>query len=119
MIIVKNETFDDGFPKKVAAYCDNCGEITEMKKHGIYEKYNVSYEENHTKTTLITVPRYRCVKCKKTHVAINENHIPYSSYDRSMKEKVLYDYQKKESTVEELCTYYQISVDLLYTWIHK
>lgn len=48
----------------------------EWKKHDVYERWLISFENGHTVTYRITVTRYRCSSCGHTHAVLPESIVP-------------------------------------------
>jgi transposase-like protein len=87
------------------------------KKHGVYNRYLISFENGHTVTYRITVVRYRCKSCGHTHAILPECIIPYQSYSFLFILAVLKDYFSRSLVVKDICIKYNISVSTLYSWI--
>lgn len=85
-------------------------------KHAVYERYLISFENNHSVTYTILVTRYRCSSCGHTHAVLPEFIIPYQSYSFLFIITVMRAYFTKALTVEKICEKYDISISTLYSW---
>lgn len=85
-------------------------------KHAVYERYLISFENNHSVTYTILVTRYRCSSCGHTHAILPELIIPYQSYSFLFIISVMRAYFTKALTVEKICKKYDISISTLYSW---
>ena len=97
--------------------CPLCGsKYPQWKKHGVYERYLISFKNNQAITDQITITRYRCHSCHGTHAILPECIIPYQSYSLLFILSVLKDYFTRTLSVESICLKYEISVSTLYSW---
>lgn len=95
-------------------YCSN--EHPDWKKHAVYERYLISFENGRTVSYQITIVRYRCSSCSHTHAILPEFIIPYQSYSLLFILAVMRDYFIGFLTVDRICAKYDISVSTLYSW---
>jgi len=97
--------------------CPFCSaEHPDWKKHAVYERYLISFENGRTVSCQITIVRYRCSSCGHTHAILPELIIPYQSYSLLFILAVMRDYFISSLTVEDICAKYDISVSTLYSW---
>ena len=88
----------------------------DWKKHAVYDRYLISFENECTVSYLVTIVRYRCSSCGHTHAILPESIIPYQSYSFLFIIAVMRDYFTTSLTVEGICAKYVISVSTLYSW---
>ena len=97
--------------------CPFCpAEYPDWKKHAVYDRYLISFENGITITYRITITRYRCQSCGHTHAILPELIIPYQSYSLLFIIAVMRDYFIGSLTIESICIKYDISVSTLYSW---
>lgn len=97
--------------------CPLCGsKYPQWKRHGVYKRYLISFKNNQAITDQITITRYRCASCSRTHAILPESIIPYQSYSLLFILSVLKDYFTRNLSVESICIKYEISVSTLYSW---
>lgn len=97
--------------------CPSCRtEHPDWKRHAVYERYLISFENGHTLTYQVSVTRYKCSSCGHTHAVLPELLIPYKSYSLLFILSVMRDYFIGALTVEGICAKYTISVSTLYSW---
>ena len=105
--------------------CPHCQVVhPDWKRHAVYERYLISYENRNTITYQITIIRCKCSSCGHTHAILPDCIIPYQSYSLLFILAVMRDYFISSLSVEAICVKYDISVSTLYTWkklflIHK
>jgi hypothetical protein len=95
--------------------CSHCGAAA-LSPCGEYKRYLVSFENGAVVSERITVPRFVCASCGKTHAVLPDVLIPHGSYSLRFVVSVLLSYCRKEMTVSELCARYGIAVSVLYAW---
>lgn len=88
----------------------------DWKKHGLYSRYIISFENGHTICHQINIIRYRCSSCGHTHAVLPDIIIPYQSYSLNFIIAVLQDYFSHSLTIAGICSKYDISVSTLYLW---
>lgn len=98
--------------------CPYCGEKGKFKRHGKYSRYVVEWIEGQRHCSSISVIRFRCGNCRKTHAYLPSFLIPYTSYGMCFVLTVLIQYFKGDMTVEQICGKYDISESMLYRWVH-
>lgn len=97
--------------------CPSCGaEHPSWKKHGVYLRNLIMFEDGHAAAHLITITRFRCSSCGHTHAILPSFLIPFQSYSFLFIISVMYDYFHKTITIDQICTKYGISASTLYTW---
>lgn len=118
MVILKTEEELNALAKRYTFYCGVCKKETSMRRHGSYQGYLIDYSEGSVVNNRVTVPRLRCDECKTTHAVLLECYIPKGSYHKKIRDMAIRDYYNNIN-IEKICKKYEISVDLLYSWIHK
>jgi hypothetical protein len=88
----------------------------DWKKHAVYDRYLISFENGCTVSYQVTIVRYRCSSCGHTHAVLPESIIPYQSYSFLFIIAVMRDYFTNSLTVDGICDKYDISVSTLYSW---
>lgn len=78
--------------------CPSC-KSPNLKPHGSYHRYVISYADNKRYEYLISISRVRCASCLKTHSAIPVSIIPYKQYDLAFITAVLFAYFSKKRVV--------------------
>jgi hypothetical protein len=75
------------------------------------------YKGKRIQTTL-TIPRYLCESCGRTHALLPDVLIPFGSYSLRFVLTILRAYKNRTGTVAELCMDWEIAISTLYGWIH-
>jgi transposase-like protein len=88
----------------------------DWKKHAVYERWLIYYENGNTTAYRLEITRYKCPSCKHTHAILPESIIPYQSYSILFIISVIKDYYTSSLNIAEICTKYDISVSTLYSW---
>ena len=88
----------------------------DWRRHAVYERWLISYENGRTVTDRLEITRYKCLSCGHTHAILPELIIPYQSYSFIFIISVMRDYYTHSLTVEGICDKYDISVSTLYSW---
>lgn len=97
--------------------CPYCGaKHPDWKKHAVYERCLISFENGQVVAYRIIVVRYKCSSCNHTHAILPEYIIPYQSYSFLFIIAVMRDYFTGSLTVEGICDKYGIAVSTLYSW---
>lgn len=97
--------------------CPFCpAEHPDWKRHAVYDRYLISFENGCTVSHRVTVIRYRCSSCGHTHAVLPEFIIPYQSYSFLFIIAVMRDYYASSLTVEAICVKYGIFISTLYSW---
>ena len=120
---LKNLSAEDLFNKYMAEFkpgehsCPWCStKDPDWKKHAVYGRWLISFENGAAVTYRIEITRYKCSSCGHTHAILPESIIPYQSYSFLFILAVLRDYHARSLTVEAICDKYGISVSTLYSW---
>ena len=109
-MIIQNERNNKNFQ----LICPKCSSPL-LKKHGFYDRHIVDYIDSEVKETILQVQRYYCKSCGTTHALVDNNVIPYRIYTLNFIKNVLLDLLKN-IPIDEICTKYQISFQLIYIW---
>lgn len=97
--------------------CPSCRtKHPDWRRHAVYERWLISYENGGTVTYRIKINRYKCSSCGCTHAILPESIIPFQSYSLLFIVSVMKDYYTRLLTVESICAKYDISVSTLYSW---
>lgn len=98
--------------------CPGCGALGHMSYFSSYRRDLISVSEGKRVEASLTVPRFRCISCGRTHAILPDVLIPFSSYSLRFIIAVLLEYLQHKRTVADLCEHWEISVSTLYGWIH-
>lgn len=98
--------------------CPHCGRKGRFKRHGEYSRYIVEWAGGKKHCSLISIVRFRCGDCGRTHAYLPSLMIPYTSYGLCFVLAVLIQYFQKSMTVMQICESYDISESILYRWVH-
>jgi hypothetical protein len=98
--------------------CPNCKAKGRLGYHSAYDRDLVAYENGNVQENRVTVRRFECTSCNKTHAALPDVIIPYNSYSIIFIFHVLkaYFFKSKSETVVDLCIRFGIAVTTLYVW---
>ena len=96
--------------------CPSCGAKTKLTPHGSYKRHLVSWNGSEVVDARITVNRYRCCSCGKTHAILPALLVPYGSYSLHFILTVITAYFERKSSVADLCAQFGIAVSSLYAW---
>lgn len=102
--------------KPFKALCPSCKSKGCLSKHSSYFRYLIGMEQGSPTTFRVSVPRFICSTCGKTHALIPDVLIPYGSYSITFILSVLKDYFSHKSTIPALCEKYCISLSTIYSW---
>lgn len=97
--------------------CPHCQAKGCLEPFAHYERYLVEWDGTAPVCHDITVPRYVCQSCGRTHAGLPSCLVPYRSYALRFILIVLRDYFIRVSSVEQLCRKYAVSTSTLYRWI--
>lgn len=100
--------------------CPKCGAKHSLTRHGCYER-NVFFidEFDSIQDRRMLILRVKCSSCKSTHAILPNDIIPYCIYSFSFILKVLATYYSKKHKVQEMCSNFSISFQVLYMFISK
>jgi ribosomal protein S27AE/transposase-like protein len=96
--------------------CHHCGAASQLSFHSIYGRYLISYEAGSVICFRISVDRYKCASCGRTHTLLPDILIPFGSYSILFVLMVLKEYFLRNLTVAGICDKYQIAPSTLYAW---
>lgn len=91
--------------------CQTKGSLYDFAR---YNRYLVELENCHPVTQVISVKRYRCSSCGRTHAVLSSTLVPYRSYSLRFILKILQDYFLRQKTVGQICAAAGIAVSTLY-----
>ncbi len=83
-----------------------------------YEREMISVYKGKRIQTTLTIPRYLCESCGRTHALLPDVLIPFGSYSLRFVLTILRAYKNRTGTVAELCMDWEIAISTLYGWIH-
>lgn len=98
--------------------CPKCGAIGQFKEIRPYERDMISVSGNERFETALSVPRFLCQSCGRTHALLPDILIPFGSYSLRFILTVLHGYLDRSCSVTSFCEHWQIAVSTLYGWIH-
>jgi len=102
------------------AICGYCKGKGSLEYFCIYVRSITFIENDFPVTKRLTLRRYICVTCGKTHVVVPGTQIiPYGRYSLGFILHVLCEYIKRDLTVRQIAEKYQISISTLYAWKHR
>ena len=96
--------------------CPVCGCRGSWQTHGRYERSTIDYESGQVVYRHIKIRRLRCESCGRTHAVIPDYIVPYSTYSLLFILRVLGEYFMRIRTVERICSHYNITPSMLYSW---
>lgn len=96
--------------------CPVCGRRGSWQAHGQYERSVIDYESGRVVYGKVKIRRVRCESCGHTHGIIPDYIIPYSTYSLFFVMRVLGEYYLRVRTVERICSRYNITPSMLYSW---
>lgn len=95
--------------------CTHCNAKYAMSFFGSYKRHLVTYDRGVVIDNLVTIPRYICSSCNRTHAAISSVIIPYVSFSFGFLLSLLKAYiYKSFSSIEDLCSHFLISFSTFY-----
>ena len=103
-----------------ALVCPLCGAKRSLSSFATYNRHLVTYDNNTSNDTIITIPRYICSSCGHTHAILPLVIIPYMSFSFQFTISIIHDYLiHKFHSVEAMCTHYGIAVSTFYRIFKK
>ena len=96
--------------------CPSCKSKGSLTKHDSYERYLIGMELGEPKTFRISVTRFICSTCGKTHALLPDVLVPCGSYSITFILSALKEYFSGKSSISALCKKYTISISTLYSW---
>ena len=98
--------------------CPKCGAVGRFIELRSYERDLISIDSGRRIDATLTIPRYRCESCGRSHALLPDVLIPYGSYSLRFILFILQAYLKRSCTVAEFCEGWSIAISTLYDWIH-
>ncbi|WP_373000345.1 DUF6431 domain-containing protein [Lutispora sp.] len=98
--------------------CPICKAKGLMEIHAYYPRHVVALIGGVLIDEIIDILRLRCCSCGHTHAILPDFIIPYCTYSYSLILECLNGYYSKVK-IEELCERYNISPQLIYSWIKR
>lgn len=102
----------------VLKVCPFCGSKNTCFPFASYERHLVDFIGEHSQDYLIHVSRLQCSSCHHTHAILPDVIVPYASYSLFFILRVIAEYFLHLSSVQSLCSRFQISHSMLYKWLH-
>lgn len=100
--------------------CPYCGAKHAMTPFASYKRHLVTYNNNEVSDNIITINRYICSSCERTHAILPSVIIPYSSFSFKFLVCIIHDYLVGEfNSVEAMCIHYGISISSFYRLLKK
>ena len=96
--------------------CPMCGCRGRWLAHGQYEGSVIDYESGRVVYGRMKIRRVRCESWGHTHAVIPDYIIPYSTYSLFFVLRVLGEYFLRKRAVERICSRYNITPSMLYSW---
>ena len=96
--------------------CPVCGRRGSWQAHGQYERSVIDCESGRVVYGRIKIKRVRCESCGHTHAIIPDYIIPYCTYSLLFVLRVLGEYFLKKRAVERICSHYNITPSMVYSW---
>ena len=96
--------------------CPFCHARGNFVGFGSYQRYAVDMDGEKSVSHQISVRRIKCKNCSHTHALLPDFLVPYSQHSLSFILHVLFEYFLHDKTVEELCSWVQITPSMLYRW---
>lgn len=96
--------------------CPACHAPASMSPFASYKRYLVEVKNGQPLTHTVTVQRYRCSSCRRTHALLPSMLVPYSAYSLRFILQVLRAYFLRTDTVAGICERAGIAVSTLYRW---
>lgn len=98
--------------------CPHCSARGCLRPFAHYKRYLVEWDGHSPKTSVVTVPRYLCDSCGRTHALLPSCIVPYRSYSLRFILSALRAYFTRTCPVEQVCLTYGITVSTLYRFLH-
>lgn len=99
--------------------CPTCMAKHTLTRHASYER-NISFlQKDMLINKKLKMLRLKCSSCDKTHAVLPNDIIPYCIYSYSFVAKVLMNHFLEGKSVLSISTHYNISFQLIYSFILK
>jgi transposase-like protein len=98
--------------------CPNCGASHHWRYHSVYHKSLTEYN-GCLSDQEVTILRYKCLSCGKTHAVIPSPMIPYARYSLNFMCHVLLTYSQRNKlglSVQAVAEKFGIAISTLYEW---
>ena len=96
--------------------CPSCHAKACLSPFASYTRYLVEWADGAPAAHKVTVQRYQCSSCGRTHALLSSALVPYSSYSLRFILVVLRAYFLHQACVQTICEQAGISVSTLYRW---
>lgn len=95
--------------------CSFCGAKHSLSFFASYERHLVIYCDGAASDNIITISRYICSSCNRTHAILPSVIIPYISFSFHFTVSIIYDYLVHTfASVELMCEHYGIAITTFY-----
>jgi hypothetical protein len=100
--------------------CPFCGAKHALSPFGSYKRHLVTYDNNTAKDNIITILRYICSSCGRTHAILPSVIIPYMSFSFNFTISIIHDYLvHKFNSIQAMCEHYGIAISTFYRILNK
>jgi hypothetical protein len=93
--------------------CPNCHNKNCFHRHGIYDRYFSTWEEDGMKTIKVRILRLKCSCCNTTHAVLAGDMIPYRIFAQSVFVKILSMLFLGNSTISQTSSKIKISYQMI------
>lgn len=103
-----------------ALTCPFCGAKHSLAPFGSYNRHLVTYDNNTAQDNIISIPRYICSSCGRTHAILPSVIIPYMSFSFNFTISIIHDYLvHKFNSIQGMCEHYGIAISTFYRILKK
>lgn len=99
--------------------CPKCSAKHSLIRHGTYERNISFFSEGSICNEKMKILRLKCTSCESTHAILPNDVVPYCIYSYSFMMNVVIDFFVNEKSVLLLTKKYNISFQLIYSFISK
>ncbi len=103
-----------------ALVCPFCGAKHALSSFASYKRHLVTYDNNTAQDNILTILRYICSSCGRTHALLPSVIVPYMSFSFKFTVSLIHDYLvHKYHSVEAMCEHYGIAISTFYRILRK
>lgn len=100
--------------------CPFCGAKHALSPFASYKRHLVTYDNNEVYNNILTISRYICSSCERTHAILPSVIVPYISFSFKFIVSIIHDYLIcKFNSVEDMCGHYSIAISTFYRILCK
>lgn len=100
--------------------CPFCGAKHALSSFASYKRHLVTYDNNTVQDNILTILRYICSSCGRTHALLPSVIVPYMSFSFKFTVSLIHDYLvHKYHSVEAMCEHYGIAISTFYRILKK